>query len=194
MRISLRLRSRLERDRCSQLEPFWRVRVFFPHSARPGVWWPNARSSGFARLAFSGRLSSFAALPNEGAPKRLRWVEYSVMSDSVRASVLPIGYRIPDRCVTESASRLTIICPKLVASAIAFEFAHSILCRMHSREVGLRGRQFGRPLFSFRGSFRISYAEGRGTSLFARKCGWLRQCARKRRMEPCARYRLLQNW
>ena len=75
VRISLRLRSRLERDRCSQLEPFWRVRVFFPHSARPGVWWPNARSSGFARLAFSGRLSSFAALPNEGASKRLRWVE-----------------------------------------------------------------------------------------------------------------------
>ena len=67
--------SRLERKCCSQLEPFWRVRVFFPHSARPGVWWPNARSSGFARLAFSGRLSSFAALPNEGAPKRLRWVE-----------------------------------------------------------------------------------------------------------------------
>ena len=29
VRISLRLRSRLERDRCSQLEPFWRVRVFF---------------------------------------------------------------------------------------------------------------------------------------------------------------------
>jgi len=75
VRISLRLRSRLERDRCSQLEPFWRVRVFFPHAARPGVWWPNARSSGFARLAFSGRLSSFAALPNEGASKRLRWVE-----------------------------------------------------------------------------------------------------------------------
>ena len=23
----------------------------FPHSARPGVWWPNARSSSFARLA-----------------------------------------------------------------------------------------------------------------------------------------------
>ena len=40
-----------------------------------GVWWPNARSSGFARLAFSGRLSSFAALPNDGASKRLRWVE-----------------------------------------------------------------------------------------------------------------------
>ena len=74
-RISLRLRSRLERDRCSQLEPFWRVRVFFPHSARLGVWWPNARSSGFARLAFSGRLSSFAALPSDGASKRLRWVE-----------------------------------------------------------------------------------------------------------------------
>ena len=82
--------SRLERDCCSQLEPFWRVRVFFPHSARPGVWWPNARSSGFARLAFSGRLSSFAALPNEGAPKRLRWVEYFAMSDSARASMLPI--------------------------------------------------------------------------------------------------------
>ena len=44
--------SRLERGCRSQLEPFWRVRVFFPHSARPGVWWPNARSSGFARLAF----------------------------------------------------------------------------------------------------------------------------------------------
>ena len=96
-------RSGLERDCCSRLEPFWRVRVFFPHSARPGVWWPNARSSGFARLAFSGRLSSFAALPNEGAPKRSRWVEYFVMSDSVRASVLPIGYHIPDRCGTESA-------------------------------------------------------------------------------------------
>ena len=75
VRISLRLRSRLERDRCSQLEPCWRVRAFFPHSARPGVWWPNARSSGFARLAFSGRLSSFAALPNEGASDRLEWAE-----------------------------------------------------------------------------------------------------------------------
>ena len=68
-------RSRLERDCCSQLEPFWRVRVFLSHSARPGVWWPNARSSGFARLAFSGRLSSFAALPNEGASNRLEWAE-----------------------------------------------------------------------------------------------------------------------
>ena len=89
------LSSRLERDCCSQLEPFWRVHVFFPHSARPGVWWPNARSSGFARLAFSGRLSSFAALPNEGAPKRSRWVEYFVISECVRASVLPISYSIP---------------------------------------------------------------------------------------------------
>ena len=75
VRISLRLRSRLERGCRSQLEPFWRVRVFFPHSARPGVWWPNARSSGFARLAFSGRLSSFAALPNDGASNRLEWAE-----------------------------------------------------------------------------------------------------------------------
>ena len=49
--------------------------IFFPHSARPGAWWPNARSSGFARLAFSGRLSSFAALPNEGASNRLEWAE-----------------------------------------------------------------------------------------------------------------------
>ena len=76
VRISLRLRSRLERDRCSQLEPFWRVRIFFPHSARPGAWWPNARSSGFARLAFFGRLSSFAALPNERASNHLEWAEY----------------------------------------------------------------------------------------------------------------------
>ena len=58
---------RLSHLACSQF--------FFPHTARPGAWWPNARSSGFARLAFSGRLSSFAALPNDGASNRLEWAE-----------------------------------------------------------------------------------------------------------------------
>ena len=69
-------RSRLERECRSLLEPFGVFAIFFPHSARPGAWWPNARSSGFARLAFSGRLSSFAALPNEGASSHLEWAEY----------------------------------------------------------------------------------------------------------------------
>ena len=59
---------RLSHLACSQF--------FFPHTARPGAWWPNARSSGFARLAFSGRLSSFATLPNEGASNHLEWAEY----------------------------------------------------------------------------------------------------------------------
>ena len=47
-------------------------------------------------------------------------------------------------------------CLRVVVSAIAFEFAHSILYRMHSREVGSRGRPFGSTAFSLRGSVRIS--------------------------------------
>ena len=42
------------------------------------------------RFAFPGRLSSFAALPNEGATKRLRRLEWFAISDSVRALILPV--------------------------------------------------------------------------------------------------------
>ena len=38
-------------------------------------------------------------------------------------------------------------CLRVVVSAIAFEFAHSILYRMHSREVGSRGRPFWSTAF-----------------------------------------------
>ena len=50
------------------------------------------------------------------------------------------------------------ICPRVVVSAIVFEFAHSHLYRMHSREVESRGRPFGSTAFSIRGSVRISRA------------------------------------
>ena len=78
-------------------------------------------------------------------------------------------------------------CLRVVVSAIAFEFAHSILYRMHSREVGSRGRPFGSTAFSIRGSVRISYAEGRGTSFFARKCGRPRGCRARVVLEASAR-------
>ena len=42
------------------------------------------------RFAFPGRLSSFAALPNEGATNRLRRLEWSAISDSARAFVLSV--------------------------------------------------------------------------------------------------------
>ena len=51
------------------------------------------------------------------------------------------------------------ICPRVVVSAIVFEFAHSHLYRMHSREVESRGRPFGSTAFSIRGSVRISAYE-----------------------------------
>ena len=73
----------------------FRVFAFsFPTPPALGVWLTNARSSGFARLAkrfaFPGRLSSFAALPNEGATKRLRRLEWLAISNGVRALILPV--------------------------------------------------------------------------------------------------------
>ena len=96
-------RSRLEYERCSLLEPLWRVSVFFPHSAHPGCLVAQCPKLGICsvgeairlfrlakRFAFPGRLSSFAALPNEGATNRLRRLEWSAISDSARAFVLSV--------------------------------------------------------------------------------------------------------
>ena len=44
-------------------------------------------------------------------------------------------------------------CPRVVVSAIVLEFAHSLRYRMHSREVGSRGRPFGSTAFSLEDLF-----------------------------------------
>ena len=141
----------------------------------------------------SGRLSSFAALPNEGAPMRLRWAEYLRCEIALARQMLaspPISSIVFQIDVSRSQHRVTMV-GSLSESCgqcdIVFEFAHSLLYRMHSREVGSRGRPFGSTAFSLRGSVRISYAEGRGASLFARKCGRPRGCRARVVLEASAR-------
>ena len=123
--------------------------IFFPHSARPGAWWPNARSSGFARLAFSGRLSSFAALPNEGATIRLRWLEWFVISDSARALVLS---------VLSLAQLARVLCGALVFPELRDLVSIRSLyeCRLCHRQGWAFGRSYDRsdrPSFIFEDLF-----------------------------------------
>ena len=93
-----------------------------------GVWWPNARSSGFARLAkrfaFSGRLSSFAALPNEGATNRLRWAEYLLYQ--IALARMPSLYVLSRHCDFELAIRFPHVSTTIAHVTEICMFLHDI--------------------------------------------------------------------
>ena len=89
-----------------------------------GVWWPNARSSGFARLAFSGRLSSFAALPNEGATNRLRWAEYLLYQ--IALARMPSLYVLSRHCDFELAIRFSHVSTTIAHVTEICMFLHDI--------------------------------------------------------------------
>ena len=87
VRISLRLRSRLERDRCSQLEPFWRVRVFFR--------WAKQRSSRVARKTPTEQIPNFGhwATKHPGGrsgERKLRTRQMAQATSDTRARALSV--------------------------------------------------------------------------------------------------------
>ena len=76
------------------------------------------------RFAFSGRLSSFAALPNEGATNRLRWAEYLLYQ--IALARMPSLYVLSRHCDFELAIRFPHVSTTIAHVTEICMFLHDI--------------------------------------------------------------------